>query len=517
MSWTLFRRDLEGLRDRCALSYRPLAEPLEDRAMLSLSWVTTGEASVVGDTVELGVADRQEGDSQPAEVHSAYTLLPRASAYTITFDYDLSSWDSYTAGSGQGQGYWDSFSFSVTPAPYDQTAHTDPLTFPGLGFLWGGSEWGDGILDNNVGSQQISFTGDPNADNYLNIVLDTFTPDAADGIFPSWGNVSITIQPTATVVGRHVFYNNSGYDGNDAGINSADDTAIATDKSAYLPGNGTATSDSVTSYSRGINGVMVDIADLPGSISLNDFQFKMSDTQFNVNNIPSTWTAAPTPTAFSVRPGAGLGGTDRVEIVWADGAMQDRWLEVTVEGNDAAGGFNSMTGLLDSDIFYFGNKIGDTFSGGLLGVFNVDSTDEVETRDNQGINIDITNLWDFNRDFSIDATDQIITRSNQGIMWAIDIGSPPAPPPAAPSGAVAVALTLQPVDPQPVLSVPGWPNSQAAVLTTAATATPRRFDLVAQSLPARSGAQLHDRDWLDEESDVDDELLKELSVELLRA
>ncbi|MDY7010415.1 MAG: hypothetical protein SVV80_06635 [Planctomycetota bacterium] len=77
----------------------------------------------------------------------------------------------------------------------------------------------------------------------------------------------------ATVVGRHVFYNNSAFDGNNAAANADDDGAIATDKTALLPGQ-TATFANYTSFSRGINGVMVDISELPGTPTAADFAFK---------------------------------------------------------------------------------------------------------------------------------------------------------------------------------------------------------------------------------------------------
>ena len=40
--------------------------------------------------------------------------------------------------------------------------------------------------------------------------------------------------------------------------------------------------------------------------------------------------ASGTPTAVSVRLGAGVGGSDRVEITWATGAIKNTWLEVNV-------------------------------------------------------------------------------------------------------------------------------------------------------------------------------------------
>ena len=66
---------------------------------------------------------------------------------------------------------------------------------------------------------------------------------------------------TASVVGRYVFYNNSAFDGNDPAIGAADDAAIAPDKTPLFMGQ-VASFDNYTSYSRGINGVMIDVADL---------------------------------------------------------------------------------------------------------------------------------------------------------------------------------------------------------------------------------------------------------------
>ena len=69
----------------------------------------------------------------------------------------------------------------------------------------------------------------------------------------------------ATVATRAVFYNNSAYDGNDPAAGAADDAAVAPDKSALLPGQA-ATFANVTSYTRGINGVMFDLAGVPAGI-----------------------------------------------------------------------------------------------------------------------------------------------------------------------------------------------------------------------------------------------------------
>ena len=103
----------------------------------------------------------------------------------------------------------------------------------------------------------------------------------------------------ANVVGEQIFYNDSSFDGNDPTANAADDAAIATDKTALLPGQ-TATFANYTSYSRGINGIMVDIAGLPGNVTASDFVFMVGNT-----NDPTTWTQVSVAPTVTIRWGAG--------------------------------------------------------------------------------------------------------------------------------------------------------------------------------------------------------------------
>ncbi|MFW6155062.1 MAG: right-handed parallel beta-helix repeat-containing protein [Planctomycetota bacterium] len=144
------------------------------------------------------------------------------------------------------------------------------------------------------------------------------------------------------VVDRQVFHNNSGWDGEDPGANPDDDNAIAVGKQPLLPGE-TATVANYTPYSRGINGIMVDIAGLPGTPTASDFVFKSGNS-----NDPGTWTAAPAPLSITVRPGDGTGGSDRVTLIWADNAVENQWLQVVVKATP-------RTGLADPDVFYVGN------------------------------------------------------------------------------------------------------------------------------------------------------------------
>ena len=159
----------------------------------------------------------------------------------------------------------------------------------------------------------------------------------------------------STIAGRHIFYNGSAWDGNDPLANDGDDGAIATDKMALLPG-GKAKFANYTSYSRGINGIMVDIAGLanPAGLTLANigdyFTFKVG------NDSDPGWDPAPGPSGVLVRQGDGVGGSDRITILWADNAIQNTWLQVTVL-SDAHGGH---AGLAEDDVFCFGNAIAES-------------------------------------------------------------------------------------------------------------------------------------------------------------
>ena len=214
-------------------------------------------------------------------------------------------------------------------------------------------------------------------------------------------NFTCQLGAAAEVIGRYVFYNNSALDLSDPGPNAADDAAIATDKTALL-GGGTATFANYTNYWRGINGVMIDIANLPGALSAADFALKVGN-----DSNPAAWSLGPVPTSVTVRSGQGAGGSDRVTLIWADNAIEKQWLEVTVLAN-------ANTALASDDVFYFGNAIGET--GNSPSDAEVTAADEVGVRNNPhtlSFNpADITNTQDFNRDRKVGPTDAIIVRDN---------------------------------------------------------------------------------------------------------
>ena len=117
----------------------------------------------------------------------------------------------------------------------------------------------------------------------------------------------------SSVVGRHVFYNNSAFDERDAAANEGDDAAIDRAKQALMPG-AKASFANYTSYSRGINGIMIDIWNLAADPTVEDFAFRVGNS-----NDPSQWHRAPAPASITVRPGEADAG--RCAACWKRGFL----------------------------------------------------------------------------------------------------------------------------------------------------------------------------------------------------
>jgi hypothetical protein len=281
------------------------------------------------------------------------------------------------------------------------------------------------------------------------------------------GTATVNIYTPASIAGRYIFYNNSKFDA------ASDNGAIATDKTALLPGL-TATFANYTSYSLGINGIIVDIKGLAkaGSLAAADFQFQ-------VGNVAG-WTPAPDPISISAPGGGGAGSSDRVTIIWDDNAIQNQWLQVTVLAD-------ANTGLAAADVFYFGNAIGESGNSTIDAV--VDPQDETASRTHKtGFSAAaIDNHYDYNRDGRVNATDDLIARHNRtdGVDGnPLQLIDPPAGAPLAagdalqPLFAVAdIAITqpataetaiLQPATADVATSPPAASLEDDAILRTAA-------------------------------------------------
>jgi len=208
---------------------------------------------------------------------------------------------------------------------------------------------------------------------------------------------------------------------------------------------------------------MVDIDELPGGVTAPDFDFKV-----NSSGDPNNWSTAPAPTSITVREDAGDDGSDRITIIWADGAIQNQWIKVTVKPN-------ANTDLENEDVFYFGNTVGDTDGDGQVG-----SSDYGTFVSEFGRNGGITTLGaDFNADGWVDLTDFAIVRGARGNSVLA-----PTIPVAAPQAAVeSIAAGATPM--APVVSHPlDDSDADNDSITTAASAP--SIDLLAESRSATS-------------------------------
>jgi len=206
----------------------------------------------------------------------------------------------------------------------------------------------------------------------------------------------------AAVLGRCVFYNNSAFDGFDSAAGADDDPAVATDKRALLPGQ-IATFANYSSYSRGINGIMIDVAGLPDGFTpgVDDFRLAVGN-----DADPAAWQPAPAPSSVTLREGAGQAGADRITLVWPDYAIANQWLEVTLR----ADGFS----LTADDVFYFGSAVAE--AGNFPADAKVTTTDMLLARNNPRSLLNPAAIdfpYDTNRDRRVDATDVLLARNNQ--------------------------------------------------------------------------------------------------------
>jgi hypothetical protein len=249
-----------------------------------------------------------------------------------------------------------------------------------------------------------------NGNNFSGSSPTNFPAVAGYDLCTGWGtpagtNLINALAPHATVIGRWVFYNNSAWDGNNPAANTNDDNAIATDKTALLPG-GTATFANYTSYSRGLNGIMVDIANLPDTPTASDFVFKTGN-----DNNPAGWSNVPAPVSITVRASAGTRGSDRVTLIWNDNnlngvadaneAVAGQWLEVTIKAT-------TNTGLPSADRFYFGNAPGESGNSATDAEVSILDAFAVVNHVQLAPPVAIDNQWDFDRNRLVSIVDAFI-------------------------------------------------------------------------------------------------------------
>ncbi|MEX2114324.1 MAG: hypothetical protein WD845_14115 [Pirellulales bacterium] len=291
--------------------------------------------------------------------------------------------------------------------------------------------------------------------------------------------------PSSSIAGRHIFYNQSTFDGNSAAINANDNNAIAPDKSPLFIGAGQAVLGNITNYTRGLNGIMVDLStgvDHSG-ISAADFIFKVG-----ANNSPSLWSVAPAPSALSVTAGGGVSGADRVTITWADNAIANQYLQVAVRANANTGlaptgimvdpdGPGAAPAVDVGDVFFWGHLMGETASTTPAGSFaRTVAADRgpILTGGTQ-INVGITSRLDINKSngITIAADGGPIVTAGTGLLPRINIG---VAGPFAPEGD------------------DGGDAGIASALASTSTCSPEASNLVTTALPRGIGNRLQTLD-----------------------
>jgi hypothetical protein len=157
----------------------------------------------------------------------------------------------------------------------------------------------------------------------------------------------------------------------------------------------TTTFANVINYSRGINGVILDVAGLAASsLTGDDFIFRMSPQGASGTQNPSTWVSAPAPTAIDVTAAAGQ--PSRIRLEWADGVITNRWLQIIVKAN-------ANTGLIERGAYYLGHALGEVNG---VSPYRLTSADlsSVQGSISTAI-VPITDMRDVNKDRRITSAD----------------------------------------------------------------------------------------------------------------
>jgi hypothetical protein len=314
----------------------------------------------------------------------------------------------------------------------------------------------DTVADYQQALRFISYNNTAGGPGATPVVATFVANDGTHASTPVTSTINISVD-SGQVLGNRLFYNNSAYDANSGAINANDDLAIASDKTGYN-GTGTATFANVSSFNKGITGIMVDLQSGIGThsainLTSGDITFQISPASFvtTTYNQLSTWSAAPTPAAVSVRLGAGVGGSDRLEITWATGAIKEEWLEVDVH----SGG---NTGLSANDVFYFGSVIGDSGAANTALLAKTDGNDyNVPFSNIVGLTTPVWNLADYTKDGKVDGSDATTAISN--VFTLHYLANPTGP--FAPNGGGSAAPAASPAAASPSASAASTTNPLA--------------------------------------------------------
>lgn len=253
----------------------------------------------------------------------------------------------------------------------------------------------------------LALTNKPLYNSTYPIGADVILDMNADGVFnaldiPGFECEMSLIGPVGRVVGRSV--NHDGYTGGGSSVDSG--------KTLALEGSGPTLLDysNLINTSRGINSVIFDISGLgnPGALSAADFTFQMSPQGAFTegSNPPSGWANAPAPTSVSVV----MGSPDRVQVNWANNAIENRWLRVTVKAN-------ANTALVVPKTYYIGHLRGETDASG--SPFTVAFADISPIRAAVGNTVNSDSIVDIDKNGTVSFADISAMRSAVGSQLTI--------------------------------------------------------------------------------------------------
>jgi hypothetical protein len=239
-----------------------------------------------------------------------------------------------------------------------------------------------------------------------------------------------------TVVGRHIFYNNSFYDTPGTACNNTfnggqpcnDNSAVAPNVIALLPGQPVivppagdqGVNSNYSSYSKGINGIMIDVqygagcsALTAGALSAPQIASTLEFVETVAGNSGRAVTSAYTgavrvPTSVTIAPHPTLASTDRMTIIFADDtSTNSHWLRTRV----LPGGV--VDSLAGEDKFYFGlaKAEGMSVTGTNALVSSTDLNGPKPPNNHTSINrAPINDSYDYNRDSLVGSADQNLTK-----------------------------------------------------------------------------------------------------------
>lgn len=219
--------------------------------------------------------------------------------------------------------------------------------------------------------------------------------------------------PTPEVMGTYVYHHNSVLAG--LGMESALDTTKQLAKESEIPTK--LNFQNLLSSTRGINGLVIDVIHLPSeTLTVDDFYFQVSPVGvFNEMLNPAVgWQTAPAPEQITVTKDQDS-DISRISIHWADNAISNRWLRMTLLSN-------SSTGLSSPEVYYVGHLQGKSTNWTIQfdawnpsGVYEVHSVDRSAIRQQVGQAVDAGSVYDVNKDGIISFLDIAEMRNAEGM------------------------------------------------------------------------------------------------------